>query len=257
MNRKGNILLISLLFSFSYLELSGQQATPLNWELGYNEDPASVTLKWIPATVPGAVQLDVARAEKYDTWYYGENWKDYLWMEDVFFTYRAAFSKPNLKDGERVYFYSRGIDYNFDILLNDEKIFRQEGMFTPVKIDITDKLESRNVINVVIHPIPKSRRVPAGRSQADHSVKPAVSYGWDWHPRLVPSGIWDETGLEISPGSSISTINLDYRLNHKLDKADISCIATGRDLTGCRYVWTLTNDSNRQVFKRKDSCLIR
>ena len=26
--------------------------------------------------------------------------------------------------------------------------------------------------------------------------KPAVSYGWDFHPRLIPLGIWDETYIE-------------------------------------------------------------
>ena len=34
-------------------------------------------MKWIPARVPGAVQLDIARAENYPTWYYAENWKNY------------------------------------------------------------------------------------------------------------------------------------------------------------------------------------
>ena len=33
-------------------------------------------MKWIPATVPGAVQLDIASAEHYPVWYYAENWKE-------------------------------------------------------------------------------------------------------------------------------------------------------------------------------------
>ncbi|HJZ39483.1 MAG TPA: glycoside hydrolase family 2 TIM barrel-domain containing protein [Bacteroidales bacterium] len=248
------ILLILLMPAATSGQPVNQPLLPLTWELGYATGQSSQTMKWIPATVPGAVQLDVAKAENYNTWYYGENWKDYLWMEDSYFIYRTSFSMPAIKSGERVFFYSGGIDYVFDILLNDEKLFQQEGMFTPVKIELTSKLKSQNVINVVIHPVPKSRTAPADRSQADHSVKPAVSYGWDWHPRLVPSGIWDETGLVIEPESSICETRTGYQLNDKLDKADISIVTAGRNLKGLTYSWTLTDGNNNKVLQKEGIC---
>ncbi|MBN1791379.1 MAG: hypothetical protein JW830_12835 [Bacteroidales bacterium] len=248
------VLLTTMLFGFSLPKATGQQVTSLDWELGYNRDAASEVLNWIPAVVPGAVQLDIARAEKYDTWYYAENWKDYLWMEDAFFTYRASFDRPALKTGERVYFYAGGIDYIFDILLNDESIFHQEGMFTPVKLDLTDRLKSLNEIRIVIHPVPKSRKLPADRSQANQSVKPAVSYGWDWHPRLVPSGIWDECGLITEPAGAIASFDLSYKLSNNLDLADISFRAGGKKICGCRYSWTLQDDTDQVILEKEGVC---
>src|SRR5665648_575248 len=52
----------------------------MKWELGYAATKEAKPEKWIPATVPGAVQLDIAKAEKYAPYYYAEHWKDYQWM---------------------------------------------------------------------------------------------------------------------------------------------------------------------------------
>jgi beta-mannosidase len=184
----------------------------LKWQLGYNSGPEKGSMKWIPATVPGAVQTDIAKADNYGLWFYAENWKNYLWMEDQHFTYKASFKKPEMQSGEHLFFISKGIDYSFDIFFNGERLLKQEGMFTPVKLDLTGLQKPQNELTIIIHPIPKSAASPADRSQANRSVKPAVSYGWDWHPRLVPSGIWDETGLIIEPESALNEVQLDYSL---------------------------------------------
>jgi beta-mannosidase len=252
-----SIILISLLSLINTLVVRQHvhgQYKPLKWELGYTSGQASGNMVWIPATVPGAVQLDIARAENYPVWYYAENWRNFLWMEDVYFTYRTAFEKPELEKGERVFFCSRGIDYKFDILLNGDIIHQQEGMFTTVKIDLTDKLAARNVIIILIYPVPKSRQTPVDRTQADHSVKPAVSYGWDWHPRLVPSGIWDETGLVTESNSHFDEPRITYVLNDNLEGADITCEAAGRNLDGLRYTWNLIDSNGAEVLQKNGTC---
>jgi len=252
---KMKYVLLLVLMGLPVAPIFGQSGNelilPLHWQLGYNPDPETETIKWIPATVPGAVQLDIAKAEHYGLWYYAGNWKDYLWMEDRSFTYRTSFKKPDKKSGEHVFFVSEGIDYAFEISMNGDKLLRQEGMFTPVKIDITNYLKPENEISIKIDPIPKSKPLPVDRSQADHSVKPAVSYGWDWHPRLVPSGIWDETGLLIEPESALEDIRLDYRLNDSLDAATLNLNLTGRNLTGCRYKWSLIDKTGHRELAKE------
>jgi beta-mannosidase len=89
-------------------------------------------------------------------------------------------------------------------------------MFSPVNIDLSQFLQNENTLKVLIHPIPKSHTRSNDQTQADKSVKPAVSYGWDWHPRLVPSGIWDDTYLEIRQALHISETRLQYTLNKSL-----------------------------------------
>lgn len=247
---KLNLFLLTAFFCFAdWFAADAAPKTLLKWELGYSKSVLETPPKWIPASVPGAVQLDIAKAEKYAPYYYAEHWKDYLWMEDQFYTYRTGFTKPSIAAGERVVFISKGIDYEFSIFLNGEELMHQEGMFTPVNLDLTDKLKDNNELQIRINPVPKLHPTPVDRSQAKHVAKPAVSYGWDWHPRLVPLGIWDETYLEIQPASHIRDFYVNYTLNPDFTKAGIKLEISGKNLANLPFVWTLKDANGKEVLK--------
>jgi beta-mannosidase len=239
------------LFYQSVLALAEIQVSKIGlaWEVGYSKDQETMPPRWIPAIVPGAVQLDIARAEKYQPFYYAEHWKDYLWMEDMYYTYRTSFNKPDLPSGNRLRFVSLGIDYEFEIILNGENIFHQEGMFTPVDIDLTDRLKEKNQLLVKIYPVPKLHALPADRTQASQVTKPAVSYGWDWHPRLVPLGIWDSTYLEIHSLAHVDDLYVDYRMKNDLTAADIDLGFKGTSLKGTHFTWILRDAAGKEVLR--------
>ncbi|MDR3261954.1 MAG: hypothetical protein LBT78_09005 [Tannerella sp.] len=230
----------------------------LSWQIGYHQTETASPANWMSATVPGAVQLDVMKAEKYkQPWWYADHVKQFDWMEDVFFTYRTAFKKPALQAGERLFFFSKGIDYRFKIYLNDRPVWEQEGMFTYVNVDLTDFLQADNELKIVLMPAPKLgfdyEKDGAGmyRSNARESVKPAVSYGWDWHPRLVTRGIWDETGLIVRKPVRLSDVSLDYTLNEDLTQAAIRLNVEGVQLTGQAYRWTLKDPQGKTVLEKQ------
>ena len=244
------IIAISLITQLKIAAQSGVQYFPVKWTVGYNREKGDLPKKWVPATVPGAVQLDYAKAENYGPYSYADNWKDYLWMEDVYWTYQATFSKPVLSDQQAFIFNAKGIDYKFDVLLNGEIIKSQEGMFTPVVLDLTDKLKDKNNMQVRIYPIPKLKNVPPGRAQASQSVKPAVSYGWDWHPRLVPSGIWDSTWFVVRDRIRIENYAFDYNLSKNLDTARIF-VSVNSTLPGGKMDLTLTDRMGNVVMHKE------
>ncbi len=229
-----------------------QFISPFIWTIGYAANINESPINWYSATVPGAVQLDLAKALQYGDYFYAENWKDYGWMEDHFFTYRTIFSKPILTENQKCFFISKGIDYEFEITLNGEKLLYQEGMFTPVKLDLTSKLKTQNELFVKIFPIPKLHKQPADRTQAAQSVKPALSYGWDWHPRLVPVGIWDETGLLVQNQSEITDIDLSYTLDKELKTATIMTRIEGAKLQDCRYKVAIWDANAKLVFEKNE-----
>jgi beta-mannosidase len=240
-------ILFLLICTIFIVELPAQAQPELDWKIQYEKQGEPGNWNTVHATVPGAVQLDIAQAENYAPYYHAENWKDYLWMEDRDFVYVTEFLKPGMKEGEHLVFHSLGIDYEFEIIFNGKMLLHQEGMFTPVRIDLTPLLTVSNELMIRIFPIPKNHLQTAGRSQAAASVKPAVSYGWDWHPRLVPSGIWDDTWLEITPGSSLEEASVQYSLNEGLDTAFISVQAVGKNLGGCRISWILADSAGSKV----------
>lgn len=221
----------------------------LKWKVGYNTDKDAESIDFVPAQVPGAVQLDIARAKQYPDYKYSDNFKLFKWMEDMYYTYQTTFEKPHLSDNDRICFVSKGIDYEFDIWLNNKKIHSQEGMFMYVDLDLTNLLQEKNTLQIKVYPAPKREGFPEDRTQASASVKPAVSYGWDWHPRLIPLGIWDETFLEIRSSSNIKDVYVSYQLAEDFSKADITLYASAKLETPCSYEWQLIDKSGNEVLR--------
>lgn len=233
-----------------------QSKTYLQWQTGYHKTLNIQPEKWLPSTVPGAVQLDVMLGENYkQPYWFGNNFEQFIWMEDQYFTYRTSFAKPVLKEGQKVYFHSKGIDYQFIIYLNGEKIFEQEGMFTYVDIDLTDRLKAQNELKITLFPVPtvpgSGNTSASYRENARKSVKPAVSYGWDWHPRLITRGIWDETCLEVRNASFIRSVWVKYNLDEKLQNAKLQAVIDGVSLNGTSYAWTMKSPDGKIVLSQK------
>lgn len=211
----------------------------MNWSVGFSESMDKAPERFVEAVVPGAAQLDIAKALDYPDYTVSDNFKMFSWMEDVCFTYKSEFDAPVYGRDERVWFYSKGIDYSFEIRLNGETLLVREGMFTPVRIDITDRLKKHNTLEVVIDRAPKCHNDSIDRTQARFSAKPPVSYGWDWHPRLIPSGIWDETGLQVCKKSHIDSHAVEYRLAEDFSSADIKITADVSEAKDCTIQWSL------------------
>ena len=195
---------------------------PLQWTVGHSPSADLAPTKTVPATVPGAVQLDWAKAEGWPPHYVGDNFKAYAWMEDVYWTYTAPLSLQNRPEGSRLIFACGGIDYAFEILVAGQSLLKQEGMFTPIELDLTDHAKDGDVLEVRVSPVPKSVTSPVDRVQANRSCKPAVSYEWDFHPRLVPLGIWQEAELKWIDKNAISSTQLKFEVADSLINATIT-----------------------------------
>ncbi|TAG54745.1 MAG: hypothetical protein EAZ27_08405 [Cytophagales bacterium] len=249
-----------LLFIILAVQSMAQNTIPVKWTIGYHPTLNDKPANYYPSTVPGAPQLDVMLAEKYkQPIWYADNVKQFLWMEKTYFTYKTNFKKPALKQGQTLNFHSKGIDYEFIITLNGEKIWEQEGMFRYVNLDLTSKLKEDNEFTITIFPPkmagsdrPKDELNVNGffRDNARTSVKPPMSYGWDWHPRLISRGIWDETYFEIKNQSYIEQIEVRYTLDTTLKNAKLNLIIDGKNLTNANYNWILKNPNGTTVISK-------
>lgn len=182
-----------------------------DWIVGPKDERDAQVFESMPAQVPGCVQLDYARRHGWGDYHYADNVKRFEGLEEKYWLYSAAVRLPPDADGKDVFLVARGIDYEFEIFLDKARIWAQEGMFTPVEIDLTGSVKNSSVIDILIHPAPR-RPAPHPHEElsADPVCKPAVSYGWDWHPRLLVLGIWDEIYLEIREKARIKSCELFY-----------------------------------------------
>ncbi|NRA37565.1 MAG: hypothetical protein HRU15_05455, partial [Planctomycetes bacterium] len=188
----------------------------LKWELARCDDAESSPTEFIPATVPGAVQLDWAAAHDLPDYTIGDNVHAWADLDTYHWRYRAAFSDTRKKSSDAIIFHCLGIDYAFEISVNGQVLHSQEGMFTPINLDLTEYMQADNILEILIFPAPRKESEEGNsdskrgslRHLATDSCKPACAYGWDWHPVLIPLGIWDACSLQVRSAQRI----LDTRI---------------------------------------------
>ena len=223
----------------------------LDWQLGWTADPTQVPGRFVPAVVPGAVQLDWARAEDWPAYWLAENFRDYGCMEDVHWIYQTRLAKPALAASQCLVLACGGVDYACTVRVNGRVVHAQEGMFSPFEIDLTNEADG-SLIEIIVAPAPKVAAAPgadetleSGRAQASQSCKPAVSYGWDFHPRLIPLGIWEDTYLETRPAASwLDHVEVAYDLADDFTAADLRLVTEG---SATRVRWTLRDPAGTVV----------
>lgn len=187
----------------------------LNWTLGCCESSDLSPQEMFPASVPGAAQLDYAKAHDWPAYEYGTNYQLFQKLEDVFWTYRSVLDFK-LRGEERAILVFHGIDYKYRIQVDGEAIAEGEGMFTPVRCDVSAYAGSPHILEVIIFPAPKADDSNT-RDQARKSCKPAACYGWDWHPRLISVGLYDKVELVICNRCHIERLDAKYDLSESLD----------------------------------------
>lgn len=177
-----------------------------------------------PASVPGTVQSDYAKAMGWGDVQYADNVYRFDEIEHWAWTYRTRLNFQ-ADAPEQVYFVAEGIDYAFDIALNGKVLHSQEGMFTPVKLLLTGAAAPGDILEVRIHPRPWREGAHVAphfsRTAADASCKPPVTYGWDWNPQLVNLGIWQEAYILTCKEDHIHNCEPFYTLNEDRTHADV------------------------------------
>ncbi len=171
-----------------------------------------------PATVPGSVQADFLAAypDFCPDWQYADNYKKLIPMEAWEWVYELDTSKIKVAKGERLFFVTEGIDYQWEFLVNGAVIHAHEGMFSKTEIELTGMVDKDAKVAIRILPHPMRHQDKLDRSQADHVVKPPVSYGWDWHPRVIPSGLWDDCWFETRAPGFITAAEPRYTITKDL-----------------------------------------
>ena len=88
------------------------------------------------ASVPGCVQKDIIKKENIDL-FYSTNVNILSGTEDNFWLYKTTVPKKANED-ETLFFVAEGIDYSYDILLNDKLLLNGVGMYSTVKVELFD-----------------------------------------------------------------------------------------------------------------------
>jgi len=196
----------------------------LEWSVGLSEAFGEEPVKMVKAQVPGNANLDWLVGTNMPDWKQGANvnLNQIKELEDKWWLYEAQLPAISLEVGEQLFFVTEGIDYQYRIFINGQEAAEHEGMFSTVEVPVDSSGEMERLIQIWIAPSPKDELgTKDTREEAAQSCKPAVSYGWDWHPRLLPVGIWEETYLEVRPKAYLKNTNITYQLAEDYSLAQV------------------------------------
>ncbi len=217
-----------------------------HWTLTHTKDLTLPFTDPVSATVPCEIQLAYAAAKAYAPYTYGLNFRQFDWMEQEYFRYETVLDFT-AADGQRVYLTLESVDYRYTVMLGGSPVAEDEGIFTPVRLDVTAYAGKPTLLQVILHPVPCHPGEKPGRSQARYCCKPPSSYGWDWHPRLIPRGILGPVTLDIvSPGDPLST-EVCYTLSEDLACALICFEAEICPTEKTQYILFLTDPEGKTV----------
>lgn len=196
----------------------------LIWTLGFTDNIQNNPKEFFSANVPGAVQLDYMNAYNLPDYRADCNFLDYQWMQEKFWIYKTVIDLNNYAFDERVFIVFNGIDYKYDFLVNGKTVESYEGMYKHLEYELTEFKGSNVEISVRIYPFPKSNLPDVNigtRDEANQCCKPAVSYGWDFHPRLIPLGIWDDVNIKVTKDEPIAKPEVGYTLSEDRSTATV------------------------------------
>jgi beta-mannosidase len=215
--------------------------------VGYSASPDVLPEEYVPASVPGAVQLDWGKAKALPPHWQAENFREYRWMEDRWWFYVAPLRPPPVPPGLRLFLVIGGVDYQWRLSVDGETILEREGMYRGAEIDLTSRIGTARQIEIRVAPAPRRPGAPKdSRCEAAHSTKTPVAYGWDFHPRLVPLGVWEDCGWELRPECHLRDFEPRYELAADLSEARIEMHAgIAGDCTGLDLSWVIADPSGQ------------
>ncbi len=221
------------------LELSGTpwRMRGSDFERGrpkFAERDEADSLRYLPATVPGEVHLDLMKLGLIADVYQKGQILAARWVEEKIWSYRKEFVAPAeaRAEGVRAWLHFAGLDYAAEIVLNGKKAGTHANFFRPCRVEVTGLLRDTNNILAVhldsglYHVADK----PAAGYEWNNSWtltkrhwlrKPQCQFVWDWSNRLVNVGIHGRVWLEYTADPlrveqliPLATVSEDLRSGH-------------------------------------------
>lgn len=205
-----------------------KQSLPIeaSWQLMHVEPNLGLTQgcsalpfdeRWVSAEVPGEVHLDYERAGLIEDPFFGLNHDKLRWMEEMDWWYRTEITPPVPADGQRLHLYFEGLDTFATIYLNGKEIGKHQNMFTPLRIDVTDHVQSGvNRLEVCLgaplfppdRPARQSHVRGYGQITRLQVRKSQSCYGWNISPRLVTTGIWKPVSWVLTDAVEFADVSV-------------------------------------------------
>lgn len=181
---------------------------------------------WRVGSVPGCPYHDLWQLGEIPDPYVERNSLLCEWVSQRTWLYKKTFIVDEEIKGQHVWLNFEGVDYQAEFFLNGESLGTHIGMFTPAGFDVTNKLHygEKNLLAVVIEAAPHEEP-QVGRTSRVRTLKTRMNYWWDFCPRLIHLGIWDDVYLKVTGPVRVTNVFVRPQLSPDFRCADVSVSA--------------------------------
>jgi beta-mannosidase len=176
--------------------------------------------RWFAARVPGCIHTDLLRHNLIPDPFWGRNERNLQWIENEDWKYRCEFVVPaGALSDPTIELVADGVDTVAEIRLNGRKVGQTESMFTGYRFDIRKHLKKgKNLIDIKFTSPLKYCRAhrpvghpaewcdPVGGSSVIRKAQ--YSFGWDWGPRFVTSGLYLPMRIETRSAARFHSVGI-------------------------------------------------
>jgi beta-mannosidase len=196
-----------------------------NWDL--KDEFSKINLK---TDIPSSTYEILEKNNIIQNPYYGLNEKEVQWVHKKNWIFNKTFelTKEDLNNS-KIELILEGIDTFSEIYLNNKLLGKTDNMFLEYKFDIKPYAQNKNDLRIIIKDSYKISKEIKGLSIKSHKFaeegvekirKAAYSFGWDWGPVIIDSGIWKDIYINTYE-EKIPDFYLDITLNENYEKANI------------------------------------
>ncbi|HEV7298440.1 MAG TPA: glycoside hydrolase family 2 TIM barrel-domain containing protein [Tepidisphaeraceae bacterium] len=152
----------------------------------------------IPASLPGSAYTALRAAGVIPDWNVGLNSRACEWVEHRDWEFYTDIAADEIPIGEQAVLHADGLDYAGAVLVDGAVVARFSGALVRHRIDLSAALNDGRPHRLrIVFTQPPEEQGQIGRTSATHVFKPRFNFSWDWCPRLVPVGVWDDLSLVI------------------------------------------------------------
>ncbi|WP_027378327.1 beta-mannosidase [Chryseobacterium daeguense] len=211
----------TILFAFFFIQnivlaqFSERNLSSEKWQFRNSKEN-----KWLSATVPGTVHLDLMKNNLIPDPFKDENEKKVQWVENEDWEYQSRFKVSSKELGnQNVDLVFRGLDTFSEIYLNGKLLKKTDNMFRKWEIPVKQNL--KNGENILLIKFKSSvntgkelaKTIPFTMPESPRSFvrKAQYQFGWDWGPRLVTAGIWKDVQLIFWNQAKLNTVKIEQK----------------------------------------------
>ncbi|MDB4866942.1 MAG: hypothetical protein JWR03_1275 [Cohnella sp.] len=178
---------------------------------------------WRKGTVPGTVLHDVWQNGETPDPFFERNSLLVEWVPERTWVYKKSFRADEKLRGQRIQLHFKGVDYEARFFLNGQAIGTHRGMYTPAVFEVSGVLKygEENLLAVVIEKAP-DEQPQVSKTSYVRTHKSRMTYWWDFCPRMIHQGIWDDVYLEVTGPVRLEDVYVRPQLTEDYQYANVS-----------------------------------